>query len=190
MRDTTGWLRPLISEEVGPGGMAGLPEYLQDYVVLLLCLALVVQILTNLFLLPRRKRTESFDVRSGRRHPSLGEHVGEGDVIAMTADYARRGQLWSKHPSWTLDAPRMPNSNALGEGVGHVLAILKKYDVDPTRGFLPSRDPLQRLSYARYHIWEDLCDDLPKLLGARLGQVQHPPEIQPFDILCTRREDL
>ena len=150
--------------------MAVLPDYLQDYAVLLLCLALGVQIVTNLLLLPQRKRTESFDARNGRRH-LFGEHVSEGDVIALTADYARRGQLWSKHPSWTLDAPRMPKSNALGEGVGHVLAILRKYDVDPTRGFLPSRDPLQRLSYARYHLWEDLCDDLPKLLGARLGQV-------------------
>ena len=154
--------------------MAVLPDYLQDYVVLLLCLALGVQIVTNLLLLPQRKQraesAESFDARSGRRHV-FGEHVSEGDVIALTADYARRGQLWSKHPSWTLDAPRMVKSDAMGEGVGHVLAILRKYDVDPTRGFLPSRDPLQRLSYARYHLWEDLCDDLPKLLGARLGQV-------------------
>ena len=70
-----------------------------------------------------------------------------------------------------LDAPRQRVMKLNGEGLEHVLALLKKYDVDPVRGFLPSRDPLQRLPYARYHIWEDLCDDLPKLLGARLGKV-------------------
>jgi hypothetical protein len=29
------------------------------------------------------------------------------------------------------------------------------------------------MSY-RYHLWEDLGDDLPKLLGARLGQARDP----------------
>lgn len=57
--------------------------------------------------------------------------------------------------------------------------MLRKFDVDPITGFLPSEDPLQRLPYARYHLWEDLGDDLPKLLGARLGQARFPLEQLP-----------
>lgn len=50
-------------------------------------------------------------------------------------------------------------------------------------GFLPSQDPLQRLPYARYHLWEDLGDDLPKLLGARLGQARCP--LKQLPVLST-----
>jgi hypothetical protein len=58
--------------------------------------------------------------------------------------------------------------------IDDLLLLLKKYDVSPQRGFLPTRDPLQRLSHEKYYLWEDMADDLPKLLGARLGQVREP----------------
>lgn len=58
--------------------------------------------------------------------------------------------------------------------INYITNILGKYNVDPDTGFLPNKDPLQRLPYARYHLWEDLADDLPKLLGVRMGQVRAP----------------
>jgi Indoleamine 2,3-dioxygenase len=98
-----------------------------------------------------------------------------------SSEYTRRGQLWSKHASWNLPkAPRLSikkyekSSIYPIQGLEHVFTILERYNVDPRRGFLPSQDPLQRLPYARYHLWEDLADDLPKLLGARLGQARGP----------------
>jgi hypothetical protein len=170
--------------------MGFIPEYLQEYLLLALAVSMAIQVVTNIVLLITRGWPagvfEKTDTREQRRHGArtgtgtaggagvLDGQIGHEDVISITADYARRGQLWSKHPSWVLDAPRQSNAKIYGVGVGHVIAILKKYDVDPVRGFLPSQDPLQRLSYARYHLWEDLCDDLPKLLGARLGQARGP----------------
>jgi indoleamine 2,3-dioxygenase len=59
-------------------------------------------------------------------------------------------------------------------GIDDILALLKQYDVSPQRGFLPDKDPIQRLPHEKYYIWEDLADDLPKLLSARLGQVREP----------------
>ena len=109
-----------------------------------------------------------------------------------SSEYTRRGQLWSRHASWHLPmAPRDPRLIKLvnrgfdfeSQGIEHVTAILRKYDVDPVRGFLPKQDPLQRLPYARYHLWEDLGDDLPKLLGARLGQARDP--LQQLPVLET-----
>jgi indoleamine 2,3-dioxygenase len=110
--------------------------------------------------------------------------IEEENTKRTSSEFTRRGQLWSKHASWHLpDAPRVSNSAAnflsSGQGLEHVRAILKKFDVDPITGFLPSEDPLQRLPYARYHLWEDLGDDLPKLLGARLGQARSPLEQLP-----------
>ena len=112
----------------------------------------------------------------------------------MSSEYTRRGQLWSKHASWHLPkAPRMSivqlekqmgyGTSIHLQGLEHVTAILNKFDVDPRRGFLPSQDPLQRLPYARYHLWEDLGDDLPKLLGARLGQAREP--LRQLPVLAT-----
>ncbi len=63
--------------------------------------------------------------------------------------------------------------------INYISTLLGKYDVDPDTGFLPNRDPLQRLPYARYHLWEDLADDLPKLLGVRLGQARAPLRALP-----------
>jgi hypothetical protein len=76
-------------------------------------------------------------------------------------------------------ADRVGSLLSTSHGLEYVRAILKKFDVDPLTGFLPSEDPLQRLPYARYHLWEDLGDDLPKLLGARMGQARCPLEQLP-----------
>lgn len=108
--------------------------------------------------------------------------IEEENARALSSEYTRRGQLWSRHASWHLPkAPRTDLSRAqiesqyLGnQGLDRILAILKNYNVDMITGFLPPSDPLQRLPYARYHLWEDLGDDLPKLLGARLGQARDP----------------
>ena len=115
-----------------------------------------------------------------------------------SSEFTRRGQLWAKHASWRLpEAPRlslMKSGAKIGyrsRGLEHVFSILAKFDVDPSRGFLPAQDPLQRLSCARYHIWEDLADDLPKLLGARLGQARGPLRQLPVletDKLVTNAE--
>lgn len=64
-----------------------------------------------------------------------------------------------------------------------IRAILNKYGINMATGFLPAEEPLQRLPYARYHVWEDLGDDLPKLLGARLGQARGP--LQQLPVLAT-----
>ena len=117
-----------------------------------------------------------------RSGTGLSYRMQQEGAKKMSSEYTRRGQLWSKHASWNLPmAPRtslqLTERQTFGhnsQGLEHVTAILNKFDVDPRRGFLPSQDPLQRLPYARYHLWEDLGDDLPKLLGARLGQAREP----------------
>lgn len=112
---------------------------------------------------------------------SLSYRMEEENSRKSSSEFTRRGQLWSKHASWNLpNAPRVLHTKFgskpryAAQGMQHVLSILSKYNVDPRRGFLPSQDPLQRLPYARYHLWEDLADDLPKLLGARMGQARGP----------------
>ena len=94
-------------------------------------------------------------------------------------EYTDRGYLWTQGARWNL--PTAPRTQVLqygmyeaNVGVDYVTNILSRYNVDPDTGFLPKRDPLQRLPYARYHIWEDLADDLPKLLGVRMGQARAP----------------
>lgn len=117
----------------------------------------------------------------------LSYRIEEENNRTLSSEYTRRGQLWSRHASWHLPkAPREESSRAqleayyLGHhGLDRIQAILQKYDIDIITGFLPSKDPLQRLPYARYHLWEDLGDDLPKLLGARLGQARDPLEQLP-----------
>ena len=125
-----------------------------------------------------------------RNSSSLPYRMQEEGSRKSSSEYTRRGQLWSKHASWNLPkAPRFTNSLIDSksrwsvQGLEHVFAILSKFDVDPRRGFLPSQDPLQRLPYARYHLWEDLADDLPKLLGARLGQARGP--LRQLPVLAT-----
>jgi Indoleamine 2,3-dioxygenase len=123
---------------------------------------------------------ESVSVQS-RISRSSSYRMEEECSRKSSSEYTRRGQLWSKHASWNLPkAPRLSikkfekSSIYPIQGLQHVFTILERYNVDPRRGFLPSQDPLQRLPYARYHLWEDLADDLPKLLGARLGQARGP----------------
>ena len=120
-------------------------------------------------------------IPTNRSSNGLSYRMQQEGAKKMSSEYTRRGQLWSKHASWNL--PMAPRTSLQlterqtpyhSQGLEHVTAILNKFDVDPRRGFLPSQDPLQRLPYARYHLWEDLGDDLPKLLGARLGQAREP----------------
>lgn len=99
-------------------------------------------------------------------------------------EYSDRGILWTQHARWHLPtAPRvqMPFYGIYKGGVGldYVTGIISKFNVDPDTGFLPKHDPLQRLPYARYHLWEDLADDLPKLLGVRMGQARGPLKALP-----------
>lgn len=126
--------------------------------------------------------TTTASASSPTSHTSSSYRIEEENVRTLSSEYTRRGQLWSRHASWHLPkAPRMETARQqfesyyLGnQGLDRILAILQKYDIDMYTGFLPSKDPLQRLPYARYHLWEDLGDDLPKLLGARLGQARDP----------------
>eukprot|EP01035_Chromulina_nebulosa_P016952 gene16952-22444_t len=113
-------------------------------------------------------------------------------VKQQSSEYSSRGRIWNSRPSWHLTkASRLNNNKYYTDGIDHILSILRKYDVDPNRGFLPTQDPLQRLPYSKYHIWEDLADDLPKLLCARLGQARDPLRqlpVLPIDKLITDRE--
>ena len=78
-----------------------------------------------------------------------------GMMQRLSSEYTRRGQLWSKHASWHL--PCAPREIVVKqEGIEHVVNLLRKFDVDPQRGFLPLQDPLQRLPYTRYHLWEGI----------------------------------
>lgn len=108
------------------------------------------------------------------RRPSY--RMDEETEKYRSSEYSARGRVWSNRPSWHLSsAPRLPRQiDQNHHYYDHVLSILKRYEVDPNRGFLPSSDPLQRLPFSRYHIWEDLGDDLPKLLCAGLGQARDP----------------
>ncbi|MFE9686738.1 hypothetical protein [Streptomyces sp. NPDC006285] len=53
------------------------------------------------------------------------------------------------------------------------------YEIDPVRGFLPARDPLERLPH-RYEPWEQLTAKLPQLMGA--GRARDVvSRLQPLD---------
>ena len=111
------------------------------------------------------------------RKPSY--RIEEERSKLSSSEYTRRGLLWSKRASWNLPTIKRQKHNmiynhATQAGVELIKSILDRYDVDMVTGFLTASDPLQRLPYARYHLWEDLADDLPKLLGARLGQAREP----------------
>lgn len=146
----------------------------------------------------RRRAMSSSRSRSLKSSKKSAYRLDEELSRKSSSEITRRGMLWSRHASWHLPtAPRSRNRTSSvasvhdTEGLEHVAAILKKFDVDLKRGFLPSQDPLQRLPYARYHIWEDLGDDLSKLLGARLGQARDPLRSLPVlktDKLVTEAE--
>jgi hypothetical protein len=80
--------------------------------------------------------------------------MDEEGTKKSSSEYTRRGMLWSRHASWHLPSAPKPELSTLDyQGLEHIIAVLNKYSVDPIRGFLPSQDPLQRLPYARYHLW-------------------------------------
>lgn len=122
---------------------------------------------------------------------SSGYHMDEETTTsASSSEYSSRGNIWYKRPCWHVSSANREFIPTY-DGIDHVLAILNKFNVDPRRGFLPSQDPLLRLPYSRYHIWEDIADDLPKLLCARLGQARDPLKQLPvlkIDKLSTDRE--
>ena len=59
-------------------------------------------------------------------------------------------------------------------------SILIEHDVDPARGFLPSRDPLHTLPPA-FHSWEQLAGRLPELIGTP-GVLQAVQALPALDI--------
>jgi indoleamine 2,3-dioxygenase len=52
-----------------------------------------------------------------------------------------------------------------GHNRHHVISTLKRFDIDPERGFLSSLDPCEELPPA-FRPWEEIAFDLPKLLAA------------------------
>jgi indoleamine 2,3-dioxygenase len=122
--------------------------------------------------------------------------IDEEGSRKSSQEYSDRGYLWTQGARWHL--PTAPRDQIAihgiydrNRGVDYVTNIMSRYSVDPDTGFLPKRDPLQRLPYARYHIWEDLADDLPKLLGVRMGQARGPLKALPplsTDKLVTDQE--
>lgn len=103
--------------------------------------------------------TKSSTVKSAPSGNNKSKHnyrIEEEQIKGQSSEYTRRGMLWSSHASWHLpSAPRqcLQARDLETQGLEHILDLLKKYDVDPLRGFLPHQDPLQRLPYARYHLW-------------------------------------
>ena len=119
---------------------------------------------------------------------SSAYRIDAEDDQKSSQEYSTRGFLWTQGARWQL--PTAPREQVpfygIYEGnyaaINYITNILGKYNVDPDTGFLPNKDPLQRLPYARYHLWEDLADDLPKLLGVRMGQVRAPlRRLPPLD---------
>jgi indoleamine 2,3-dioxygenase len=96
-----------------------------------------------------------------------------GNFSAAEYPNTRRSPYWLRHPTWTIPTLEREKVQYFS-GIDDILSLLKQYDVSPQRGFLPDKDPIQRLPHEKYYIWEDLADDLPKLLSARLGQVREP----------------
>lgn len=100
---------------------------------------------------PARANGASQEAKSKRKY-----RIEQEQTKGQSSEYTRRGMLWSSHASWHLpSAPRQtPQTRDLDpQGLEHIIDLLRKYDVDPVRGFLPQQDPLQRLPYARYHLW-------------------------------------
>lgn len=104
------------------------------------------------------------------------------------SDGTIRGKVWHQHPTWHIPSLEREKIQVFS-GIEDVLRILDRFDVSPHRGFLPEKDPLQRLPQEKYYLWEDMADDLPRLLGARLGQVREPlsrlPVISTDDLTTT-----
>ena len=81
----------------------------------------------------------------------------------------------SQKSSWSIPgAPRDEAHMDTSTVEPWILRALEQYSVHPIRGFLPAEDPIQRLPMPQYGPWEDLADDLGKLLCARMGQARPP----------------
>lgn len=52
----------------------------------------------------------------------------------------------------------------MSDVAGDVEAELREFDVDPDRGFLPSRDPLTEMPHEEFAFLDDLSEELPDLL--------------------------
>lgn len=105
------------------------------------------------------------------KNSKLLYRIEEEGKKSTSTEFTRRGMLWSRHASWHLPLapPRIPSRiEEGGQGLEQVIDILKRFDVDPVRGFLPSHDPLQRLPYARYHIWWDYVPILLLQIAVKL----------------------
>lgn len=76
--------------------------------------------------------------------------------------------------SW--DIPDIPRENKIiPEHLSlnpTLVSLMNQYQVDVLRGFIPKNDPLPRLTHPKYRIWEELADDLPKILGARHSHIR------------------
>jgi hypothetical protein len=138
-----------------------LPFSILYAIFVLLIILTVYSMTTSLILLYfQRKRSsdvtskpiETKKVTSSALVSDIRHSYGVSDVLSVNRDrfeelkkkklsseFTRRGTLWSKHASWNLpSAPRMKPSPYHAEGLEHIFALLKKYDVDPTRGSFTS----------------------------------------------------
>ena len=131
--------------------------------------------------------TEREMVTPARRQRSYREETSAFERELSMSSLTQRGKLWTTRASWYLPNAAREELQSF-DGSPDVNEILLRYDIDPNRGFLTSTDPLQRLPYTTFHIWEDLADDLPKLLGARLGQAREPlrnlPVLSIEELVC------
>ena len=78
----------------------------------------------------------------------------------MSKSNDRRTFGKSDHGLVLFDLPnidREPSKVDINE-LASIMNVLHKYEVSPLRGFLPHKDPLQRLS-GKYEKWEDLEND-------------------------------
>ncbi|CAM9503569.1 unnamed protein product [Choristocarpus tenellus] len=71
----------------------------------------------------------------------------------------------------------------------NTLSLLESFDVDPVRGFLPSKDPLLRLPQQELQPWEDLVNAIPELLVAgQASKVLDDLTVLPVGLLQNKEE--
>ncbi|KAF9346528.1 hypothetical protein BGX26_001954 [Mortierella sp. AD094] len=77
----------------------------------------------------------------------------------------------------------------LQERDGIPLPTLEEYDVSPVTGFVPYPQPLVRLTQPYYQPWEEIMDQLNRLIDSRQlrSRVDQMPVLE-VDLLETRRE--
>jgi len=143
-----------------------------DIVVpLQICLAVQIVLITIVWRMMSRKQSSS-------DKDKIESKKGKDEQSPVKYDFLRERELKAdEHPRWFL--PKADRDKSRTHDIPmyiapSILQMLLKYDIDPTVGFLPKGDPLQRLPRDQYGIWEDLGDDLGDLLCARLGQARDP----------------